>query len=388
MADYYDVLGVSKGATQEEVKKAYRKRALQFHPDRNPGDPEAEKKFKEISEAYEVLGDEQKRQMYDRYGKEAFAGAGAGGGFYQGGGAGYASMEEALRTFMGAFGGEPFFEDMFGMRGGEGGGRRQQGASKRLTVSISFAEAISGIDKEISINNFVVCDSCGGRRTTSSQGVRRCGRCGGAGQVFEQRGFFSMSMTCPQCHGEGQQIVDPCPACQGEGRIKAKKKVHFHIPAGIDSGMRLKLGGYGDVGIGGALPGDLFVYVKVEPHPIFERQGNDITLDLPISLSEAALGCKKEIPSFKHPDHCKISIPEGTQSGKLFRVKGEGVPSLHGGGRGDLLVRIVVETPTALSSRQRQLIEELAKMEKNENFPLKKAFLDRLKEFHSLHSSP
>jgi molecular chaperone DnaJ len=385
MGDYYEILGISRDATQEEVKKAYRKRALQFHPDRNPGDPEAEKKFKEISEAYEVLGDEKKRQMYDRYGKEAFAGAGAGPSYHPGGAAGYASMEEALRTFMGAFGGEPFFEDMFGMRGGEEVERRQQGASKRITVSISFAEAISGVDKELSLNNFVVCEACGGRRTTSAQGVRRCGRCGGAGQVFEQRGFFSMSMTCPQCHGEGQQIVDPCPSCQGEGRVKAKKKVHFHIPAGIDTGMRLKLSGYGDVGYGGALPGDLFVYIKVESHELFERQGNDITLDLPISMTEATLGCKKDIPSFSHQGHSKISIPEGTQSGKVFRVKGEGFPSLQGGGRGDLLVRIIAETPTSLSSRQKELIEELAKTETSENFPQKEAFSKRLKEFQTAH---
>ena len=300
MADYYEILGISRNATQEEVKKAYRKRALQFHPDRNQSDPEAEKKFKEISAAYEVLGDEKKRQMFDRYGSDAFSGAGpgAGPGYHPGGAAGYASVEEALRTFMGAFGGESIFDDMSGMRGGEDVSHRQQGASKRVTVSISFAEAITGIDKEIVLNNFSVCEGCSGRRTTSAQGVRRCGRCGGAGQVFEQRGFFSMSMTCPQCHGEGQQIVDPCPQCHGEGRVKAKRKAHFHIPAGIDTGMRLKLNGYGDVGYGGALPGDLFVYIKVEAHEIFERQGNDIVLELPLSVAEAALGCKKEIPSF------------------------------------------------------------------------------------------
>ena len=382
MADYYEVLGISRNATQDEVKKAYRKRALQFHPDRNPGDPDAEKKFKEISEAYEVLCDEKKRQMYDRYGAEALAGARAGGGFHPGGGAGYETMEEALRTFMGAFGGEPFFEEMFGMHGGgEEVGRRQQGASKRVTVSIPFAEAMSGVDKELALSNFAVCEACNGRRTTSAQGVRRCNRCGGAGQVFEQRGFFSMSMTCPQCHGEGQQIVDPCPQCHGEGRVKAKRKAHFHIPAGIDTGMRLKLTGYGDVGYGGGMPGDLFVYIKVEPHEIFERQGNDIVLELPLTITEAALGAKKEIPSFAHHGSCKISIPEGTQSGKVLRVKGEGFPSLQGGGRGDLLVRIVVETPTALSATQRRLLEELVNSEQPENYPHRKSFTDRLHSF-------
>jgi len=378
MVDYYEVLGISQGATKEEIKKAYRKRALQFHPDRNPGDPEAEKKFKEISEAYEALGDEKRRAMYDRYGPEGIRETAG----FPGGAGGYSSMEEALRTFMGAFGGESVFEDMFGFYGGDSGevGRRQQGASKRFTVSVSFAEAVTGIDKEVTLNNFIVCETCGGRRTTSSQGVKRCSRCGGAGQVFEQRGFFSMSMTCSQCHGEGQTIVDPCSACNGEGRVKAKRKVHFHIPPGIDTGMRLKLGGYGDVGYGGAPPGDLFVYVKVEPHEIFERQGNDITLDLPIGITEATLGCRKEIPSFNQ-GMCKISIPAGTQSGKIFRIRGEGFPGLQGGGRGDLLVRIVVETPSEITKEQRQILEQLKEGELTANYPKKNAFHAKLKEF-------
>jgi len=379
MADYYDVLGVSRSATQEEIKKAYRKRALQFHPDRNPGDPEAEKKFKEISEAYEVLGDEKRRGMYDRYGQEGvreYAG-------FPGGGGGFSSMEEALRTFMGAFGGESMFEDMFGFYGGGAEvGRRQQGSSKRFTVTISFAEAVNGVDKEVTLNNYVICHACNGKRTTSTQGVKRCPRCGGAGQVFEQRGFFSMSMTCSQCHGEGQVIVDPCPTCQGEGRVKAKRKVHFHIPAGIDTGMRLKLTGYGDVGYGGAQPGDLFVYVKVESHDLFERQGNDIAIELPLSQSEAALGCKKEVPSFSQ-GMCKISIPEGTQSGKVFRIRGEGFPSLQGGGRGDLLIRVFVETPSDLSQQQRQLFDEIHKLEQIANYPNKKSFEEKLKEFYT-----
>jgi molecular chaperone DnaJ len=378
MADYYEVLGISRDATQEEVKKAYRKRALQFHPDRNPGDPEAEKKFKEISEAYEVLGDEKKREMYNRYGQEGVRSYGGGGApRYEGG---FSSMEEALRTFMGAFGGESVFEDMFG--GGYGREdvvHRQQGVSKRLTVSISFAEAVTGVDKELTLATYVVCDACGGKRTTAPNGIRRCSRCGGAGQIFEQRGFFSMSMTCPQCHGEGQTIVEPCASCQGEGRIKSKRKVHFHVPAGIDTGMRLKLNGYGDVGYGGAPAGDLYVYVKVEPHEFFERQGNDITLVLPLSITEVSLGCKKEIPSVTH-DPIKIAIPEGTQSGKVFRIKGAGFPSLHGG-KGDLLVSVEVETPTNLSSKQREILEEFSKSETPKNFPKARGFLDRLREF-------
>jgi molecular chaperone DnaJ len=379
MADYYEVLGVSKTATSDEIKKAYRKKALQFHPDRNAGDPASEKKFKEISEAYEVLSDDKKREMYDRYGPEGLSGMGA-EGMHPGG---YASMEEALRTFMGAFAGESIFDSFFG--GGYGPDqqtRQQPGASKRVNVAVTFEEAVKGVDKELSITNYVLCETCHGKRTTSNQGVKRCSRCGGSGHVFEQRGFFSMSMTCPQCNGEGQMITDPCTTCHGEGRVKTKKRVNFHIPAGVDTGMRLKLNGYGDLGPGGGPAGDLYVYINVEPHEFLERQGNDIILDLPISFAEAALGCKKEVPSFSN-HAARITIPESTQSGKIFRVKGDGFPNVHGTGRGDLLVRIIVETPTNLSEKQKELLLQFASLELPANFPKKKGFLEKLKSFFS-----
>jgi molecular chaperone DnaJ len=383
MSDYYEVLGVQKGATADEVKKAYRQKAMQYHPDRNPGDPEAEKKFKEISEAYEILGDEKKREAYNRYGSAGVQNMGQG---YTG--HGFSSMEEALRTFMGAFGGDSIFESMFG--GGYGGGeygqedgqRLQPGASKRVNLSISFEEAIKGIEKELAVTSYVPCETCHGKRTTSPQGVKRCTRCQGAGQIFEQRGFFSMSMTCPQCHGEGEVVTDPCRTCAGEGRVKAKKHVKIRVPPGVDSGMRLRLSGYGDVGPGGGPAGDLYVYINVEPHEYFERQGNDIILDLPITFAEAALGCKKEVPSFT--SHAlRLTIPEGTQSGKLFRIAGEGFPNVHGSGKGDLLVRATVETPTKLSEKQRDLLKEFATLEDPANFPKKKGFLDKLKGLFS-----
>ncbi|MCB1114242.1 MAG: molecular chaperone DnaJ [Chlamydiia bacterium] len=390
MSDYYEILEVPKTASQEDIKKAYRKKALLYHPDRNQGNPEAEKKFKDVSEAYEVLSDEQKRAAYDRFGKEGMNGfAGAGGGHH-----GFSSMDEALRTFMGAFGGQgghgggdSVFENLFGFGGGGsgfdggmGGGRShaRQGASKRVNMTVSFDEAAKGVDKELNITNYVSCDTCKGKGAKDAKGIKRCSRCHGKGQVFEQRGFFSMSMPCPDCHGEGQVITDPCPECKGEGAVKKKQHVKVHIPAGVDNGMRLKMSGYGDAGHGGGPKGDLYVFITVEPHKVFEREGNDILVDLPISFSEAALGCKKEVPSLLNHT-CLLTVPEGTQNGKTFRIRGEGFPSVHGQSRGDLLVKIFVETPTHLSAKQKKLLEEFSSLEGPANLPKKKSFVDAIK---------
>lgn len=384
MADYYETLEVARTATPDEIKKAYRKKALKYHPDKNPGDPEAEKKFKEISEAYEVLSDDNKRSIYDRHGKDGLnmSGAGHPGGF--------SSMDEALRTFMGAFGGmgsDNIFESFFG---GGGGGEfsgtaahtHRQGASKRVNMTITFEEAARGIDKELAITNYVTCHTCKGKGAATPQGIKKCTRCNGQGQVFEQRGFFSMSMTCPQCGGEGRMITDPCKDCHGQGVVKEKQRVKVHIPAGVDSGMRLKMSGYGDAGHGGGPAGDLYVFITVEPHSIFEREGDDILLNLPVSFPEAALGCKKDVPSmFNHS--CRITIPEGTQNGKIFRVKNEGFPNVHGAGRGDLLVKIFVETPTKLSDKQKKLLEEFSSTETPSNQPQQKGFLDKIKGLFS-----
>lgn len=384
MADYYEILEISRGASADEIKKAYRKKALKFHPDKNPGDPEAEKRFKEISEAYEVLSDDKKRQIYDQYGAEALrAGAGAGAGGF--GGGGFGSMDEALRTFMGAFGGmgaDTIFDSFFGGGGGGGRSQRQQGASKRINLTVSFIEAARGVDKELAITTQVTCDTCKGRGAATPQGVKKCPKCGGAGQIFEQRGFFSMSMGCPQCRGEGQIITDPCTNCHGQGTVKEKQRVKVHIPAGVDNGMRLKVSGHGDAGVGGGPPGDLYVFINVEPHPVFERDGDDVVLDLPISFAEAALGAKKEVPTL-HEKNVRIAIPEGTQSGKTFRVKGEGFPNVHGAGKGDLLVRVAVETPTKLNAKQKELLEQFSALEGPINLPKGKGFLDKIKEFFS-----
>lgn len=387
MADYYETLEISRSATPEEIKKAYRKKALQYHPDKNPGDSTAEKRFKEISEAYEVLSDDKKRQIYDQYGKDAVQG-GAGAG--PGGMHGFSSMDEALRTFMGAFGmgGNESIFDLFGGGGGGdfgggGGSRSRQGASKRVNITISFAEAAQGVDKELVMSNYVSCSNCQGKGTSSPQGIKTCKTCSGRGQVFEQRGFFSMSTPCPQCHGEGRVITNPCSSCHGQGTVKEKQHIKAHIPAGVDNGMRLKMSGKGDAGQNGGPSGDLYIFVTVEPHKLFERQGNDITLDLPISFTEAALGCKKEIPSLSSHT-CRLTIPEGTQNGTIFRVKGEGFPNVHRDHvKGDLLARVFVETPSNLNEDQKKLLREFSKSEKPANLPKGKGFLDKIKEFFS-----
>lgn len=383
MSDYYSVLGLSRGASQDEIKKAYRKQALKYHPDKNPGDKEAEKKFKEISEAYEVLSDEQKRNMYDQYGPDAFK-AGMGGAGPTGG---FSSMEEALRTFMGAFGGgggngESIFESFFGFDTDSRASGVRQGASKKMNLTISFEEAIKGAEKEASVTNYVNCSSCGGTGAEKPSGVKNCTHCGGAGQVHQTRGFFSMSTICPTCHGQGKIITDPCKVCHGSGREKKKQTVQIKIPPGVDSGMRLRMSGYGDAGEGGGPPGDLYVYINVRPHEIFQREGDDIIIELPITFTEAALGTKKEIPT-PIGETARINIPEGTQNAKLFRVRGKGVPNVHGNGNGDLLVQVVVETPVGLSEQQKEILKSFGKLEGSHNSPRKRTFFDKLKGLFS-----
>ena len=387
MKDYYDTLSIPKSASPEEIKKAYRKKALECHPDRNPNDPKAEATFKRVSEAYEVLSDENKRRVYDQYGEEGLKGAGMGGaGGFSGGG--FSSMEEALRTFMGAFGagagggGESMFDSFFG-----GGGFSQQeeerkGTSKKTTIKVSFEEAAKGIEKEISIHNFVPCAACRGTGAKSKQGIKTCGPCQGRGQIVQNRGFFSMASVCPHCNGAGQTITDPCKECKGAGRIKEKQKITIRIPAGVDNGMRLKMNGYGDAGLSGAPSGDLYVYIEVEPHPVFQREGDDVLLDLPITFAEAALGCKKELPTPLGETY-RTSIPEGTQTGQILRIKGKGLRNVHGQGTGDLLLRILVETPVRLSTQQKELLRAFEEGQLPDNHPHRKGFLEKIKRFFS-----
>ncbi len=383
MTDFYQTLGIARGASSDDIKKAYRKSALKYHPDKNPGDKAAEAKFKEISEAYEVLSDDKKRQMYDQYGADAVRGAaGMGGGP---GGPGFSSMEEALRTFMGAFGGGGggggggIFESIFGFESDAQDGARQ-GASKKMNLTISFEEAVRGVEKEVALNTYRTCPRCDGSGAKSQDSIKKCMRCNGSGQMHQTRGFFSMATTCPQCYGRGRVITEGCPECQGEGRVKEKQRVTIKIPSGVDNGMRLRMSGYGDAGEGGGPAGDLYVFITVQPHEVFERQGDDVILEVPISFAEAALGCKKEIPS-PLGKSCRITIPEGTQSGKALRVRGEGIPNVHGQGTGDLIAHIVVETPIRLSEKQKKLMKDFADLEKENNSPRKQGFLDKVKGF-------
>ena len=389
MTEYYEVLGIPREATQDEIKKAYRKLALKYHPDKNADNPDAEKKFKEVSEAYEVLSDEKKRQMYDQYGSDALKGGGMGGG----GAAGFSSMEEALHTFMGAFGGggmgagpgDGMFDSFFGGGGGPefGGGQdyARQGVSKKAQISISFEDAAKGIEKEIAVTTNVECSKCNGSGANSPQDIKTCTTCHGSGHLHQSRGFFSMSSTCPHCHGSGKMIAVPCKECHGVGKVKKKQRVKVPIPAGIDDGMRLKMAGYGDAGEHGGPPGDLYVYIRVKPHDLFTRDGDDVVLKLPISLTEAALGCKKDLPRLLSKKPVRLTIPNGTQTGKVLRVKGEGMKNVHGHGKGDLLIHVHVETPVNLSSKQKSILEQFQETEKDSNSPGRKSVLDKLKVF-------
>jgi len=381
MSDYYSILGVPRTARVDEIKKAYRKLAVKYHPDKNPDNAQAAGKFKKISEAYQVLSDDNKRKVYDQYGEEGLSGAGFGGP--QAGG-GFASMDEALRTFVDAFGGGAggsIFDSFFGFDTAMSDQARK-GASKKITLRISFEEAVKGVEKEIVLSNLAICNGCQGKRVKSPQDIKTCPQCSGKGQIFQTRGFFSMSSPCMDCSGSGQKIIKPCSDCRGDGVVNKKQRIKITIPAGVDDGVRLKMTGYGDTGENNGPNGDLFVFIEVKAHSIFQRQADDLIIDLPISVTEAALGVKKELPSI-YQNQIRITIPEGTQSGKIFRVRNEGVPHLEGGGKGDLLVHTLVETPSNLTDKQKELFKQLKETETSENFPRRKSFFEKIKGFFS-----
>lgn len=346
--DYYDVLGVSRDADAKQLKKAYRKLAMKFHPDRNPGDTEAEQKFKEASAAYEVLSDPQKRKLYDRFGHEGLRGAGGGGG------PGFHSVDDIFSQFGDIFG------DMFGFGGGQrrGRGGPRRGADLRYDLELTFSEAAFGTTKKLEIPRHVDCETCGGSGAKPGTSATTCKTCQGRGQVHHRQGFFTLSSTCPHCQGSGEKIDDPCSECNGAGKTRVDREVEVTIPAGVDSGTRLRLRNEGENGSPGAPRGDLYVFLHVEENETFERDGADLHLKQEISFVQAALGCEIDVPTLE--DERTVTVKPGTQYGDKKVFKNEGIARLQGSGRGDLIVHFDVTVPTKLSKKQRELLEAFA----------------------------
>lgn len=378
--DYYDVLGVSKDASASELKKAYRKLAIKFHPDKNPDDQEAEEKFKELGEAYEVLSDEDKRAAYDRYGHAAFEAGGGGGGFGGGGFGGFHDASDIFsQVFGGAFGGGGF-EDLFG------GGRRrrdrsgrQPGSDLRYDLEISLEDAATGVQKELEIEKLEACSTCNSSGSKSGDGRKSCATCGGQGVVTRQHGIFVQQSECPACHGAGQTISDPCPDCGGEGRKNEKTRIKINIPAGVDDGTRLRSSGNGDAGLRGGQPGDLYVFLHIKRHDIFEREENDLFCEVPLPFVTAALGGELEVPTLDGKS--SIKIPAGTQSGTTFRLRNRGIKDLRSGGKGDLHVEVQVEVPTKLNSEQKDKLKDFSESIGAKNNPMQESFVEKAKRF-------
>lgn len=379
--DYYEILGVDRGASAEELKKAYRKLALKYHPDRNPDNKEAEEKFKEIGEAYDVLGDPEKRAAYDRFGHAAFsAGAAAAGGAGRGG---FHDPFDIFREVFGGGGGGSIFDDLFG---GGGGGRdrsgRSRGSDLRYDLEITLEEAAFGAEKQIELERAAVCDRCGGTGSASkSGGVKSCPTCGGMGQVISSRGFFQVQQTCPDCGGSGQIISNPCSDCRGQGRLEKTSRIKLRIPPGIQTGSRLRSTGNGDAGARGGPPGDLYVVIHVKPHEIFDRDGNDLACEVPVSFWKAALGGEVLVPTLE--GKASLKIPPGTQPGTVFRLRGKGMPILNRSAKGDLLVTAQVEVPTNLNAEQKEKLKAFADSCGDGNEPMSSSFFKKARRFFS-----
>ncbi|AWX16000.1 molecular chaperone DnaJ [Mergibacter septicus] len=363
--DYYEVLGISRNADEKEIKKAYKRLAMKLHPDRNQGDKDAAEKFKEVQEAYEVLGDAQKRSAYDQYGHSAFEQGGFGGA--------------------GGFGGRADFGDMFGdifnsMFGGGGGSRQRsyRGDDLRYDIEISLEEAAKGTTKDIRLKTLAECDSCHGSGAKAGSKVETCSTCGGAGRIRRQQGFFVTEQTCPACHGRGKKIEQPCDKCHGDGRVEKVKNLSVKIPAGVDTGNQLRLRGEGEAGEHGAEAGDLYVVIHVRPHDIFQRDGNNLYCEVPVSFTMAALGGEIEVPTLD--GRVKLKIPAETQTGRLFRLRGKGI---HAHIAGDLICRVIIETPVKLNDEQKELLIQLEQSleGKSKHRPQSDGFLNKVKKF-------
>jgi molecular chaperone DnaJ len=360
MKDYYEILGVPRDASEADLKKAFRQLAMKYHPDRNPDNKESEDKFKEINEAYSCLCDAEKRAHYDRFGTSEGMGAGYGGS-----------------PFGGGFG--DVFEDLFGDFFGTFSGRRRarptKGNDLRYDLDLTLMEAAFGIEKDIEVPRWEDCNACKGTGSAPGKAPVNCPNCQGAGQIRMQQGFFSISKTCGKCGGEGRVITDPCKTCNGQGKTRKHKNINLKIPAGVDTGSRLRVSGEGEMGFQGGPRGDLYIYLNVEEHPVFKRDGHDLFCDVPISFPQAALGAEIEAPTIYGPE--KLKIPAGTPSGRIFHLKGKGVQKLGGSHRGDQIVRVYVEVPKNLTARQKELLEEFARINGDETA---KSFKDKLKD--------
>ncbi|MCH2111442.1 MAG: molecular chaperone DnaJ [Planctomycetes bacterium] len=357
--DYYEVLGVGRNADNSEIKKAYRKLAMQYHPDRNKGDNTAAEKFKEASEAYAVLSDDEKRRQYDQFGHAGIGGPGGAGPQFD-------NIEDIFGQFSDIFsggGGGGFFENLFG--GGSGGGNRiRKGRSLRARVSITLEEVLEGAERTLSLTRAETCDDCGGSGAAKGCSPETCGMCKGRGQVHQQQGFFAVRTACPHCRGEGTVIANPCGTCRGNGLQDKRREISVKVPAGIDEGAQIRLGGEGESGPKGGPAGDLFVEVLIEAREGFHRDGKDVYVEVPISFPTAALGSKIVVPTLE--GEARLTIPSGTPTGKVFRLKGKGLPRLHGGRRGDLFTRVWVEVPEKLTREQKKAIQKLQQLSEKE----------------------
>jgi len=370
--DYYEILGVTRTVSDVELKAAYRKLAMQHHPDRNPGDAECEHKFKELSEAYDVLKDGDKRAAYDRFGHAAFEQGGMGGGGH-GFGADFAS------TF------SDIFEDLFGMGGGRRGGRgqgqgRERGSDLRYNMEITLEEAYDGKTAQIRIPTSVTCEVCSGSGAKAGTKPKPCATCGGAGKIRHAQGFFTLERTCPACNGRGQVVDDPCPSCAGAGRVTRERMLSVNIPAGVEDGTRIRLAGEGEAGLRGGPPGDLYIFLSLAQHEFFQRDGADLHCRVPISMATAALGGEFEVPAIDG-SKARVKVPGGTQTGQRFRLSGKGMPVLRAKQTGDLYVQVAVETPQNLTKRQRELLTEFQKLSSEDTQPESAGFFSRVKEF-------
>ena len=368
--DPYETLGVSRSAAVEEIKISYRKLAMKYHPDRNPGNAEAEESFKEISQAYDILIDADKRAAFDRYGYAAFQGAGGGAGFHD--------PFDLFREVFGS-GGGGIFEHFFG--GGSGGADQARGADLRYDLEIKLEEAARGVEKEIEIGKTGRCSACGGSGGGPGAHLHTCPTCRGRGQVIASRGFFQVAQPCPRCQGACEMFDHPCKVCRGDGRAEATTRIKLKIPAGIEDGSRLRSGGNGEAGVRGAASGDLYVVIHIREHAIFARDGDDLFCEMPVSFVTAALGGEINVPTLE--GKAALKVPAGTQNGTVFKLLGKGMPHLRGSGQGQLLVRAVVEVPTKLTAEQRRKLEEFAESCGDQNAPMTRGFLERAKEFFS-----